>query len=63
MALLRKIFWFALFVALTFSFVILFEYGSKDFITDYPKNAQVELARLQAFTAPSKMKSQDGTGK
>ena len=60
MGLLRKLFWVALFIGLTFSFVILFEYGTKDFFKDYTKNAKVEYANFQAFTAPSKAKSVDG---
>jgi len=31
MALLRGLFWFALFIVFTFSFVVLFEYGPRDF--------------------------------
>lgn len=60
MALLNKLFWFGLFLALTFSFVILFEHGAKNFIKDFEKNARIEYASLQAYTAPSKAKSDDG---
>ncbi len=60
MGLLRKLFWVALFAVFTLSFVILFEYGTKDFIKDYSKNAKSEYARFQAFTAPAKLKTQDG---
>ncbi len=60
MGLLRKLFWVALFIAFTFSFVVLFEYGTKDFIKDFPKNAKAEYARLQAYTAPSKPSQSDG---
>jgi hypothetical protein len=45
MALLRGLFWFALFLALTFCFVVLFEYGPRDFA----KGAQKEYARVKSF--------------
>lgn len=60
MGLLRKLFWFSLFVAFTFCFVVLFEYGAKDFFKNFPKNAETEIARFQAYTAPAKLKSDDG---
>jgi hypothetical protein len=44
MALLRNIFWFGLFILLTFSFVVLFEYGPRDFT----KGAQKEYARIKS---------------
>jgi hypothetical protein len=56
MALLRSLFWVALFVFFTFSFVVLFEYGTHDFVPGFQK----EFARLKAFvvqaTKPSKPK-------
>jgi hypothetical protein len=45
MALLRGIFWFALFLVLTFCFVVLFEYGPCDFSS----GAQKEYVRVKAF--------------
>jgi hypothetical protein len=45
MALLRGIFWFGLFLALTFCFVVLFEYGPRDFAN----GAQKEYARIKSF--------------
>jgi hypothetical protein len=45
MALLRGIFWLALFVVLTFCFVVLFEYGPRDFAN----GAQKEYARVKTF--------------
>jgi len=45
MALLRGIFWFGLFLVLTFCFVVLFEYGPRDFA----KGAQKEYARVKSF--------------
>jgi len=45
MALLRSIFWFGLFILLTFCFVVLFEYGPRDF----KNGAQKEYARIQSI--------------
>jgi hypothetical protein len=44
MAFLRSIFWFALFILLTFCFVVLFEYGPRDFTT----GAQKEYTRIKS---------------
>ncbi|HEX8371385.1 MAG TPA: hypothetical protein VF585_01275 [Chthoniobacterales bacterium] len=60
MGLLRKLFWVALFVVFTFSFVILFEHGTENFFRDFSKNAQLEYARLEAYTAPATLKQDDG---
>ena len=45
MALLRGLFWFALFLVLTFCFVVLFEYGPRDFAS----GAQKEYARIKSI--------------
>jgi hypothetical protein len=45
MALLRGIFWLALFVVLTFCFVVLFDYGPRDFAD----GAQKEYARVKTL--------------
>jgi hypothetical protein len=45
MALLRGLFWVALFLALTFCFVVLFDYGPRDFVS----GAQKEYARVKSF--------------
>ena len=45
MAVLRGLFWFALFLVLTFCFVVLFEYGPRDFVN----GAQKEYARVKSF--------------
>jgi len=45
MALLRGLFWIVLFVLLTFCFVVLFEYGPRDFTS----GAQKEYARVKSF--------------
>jgi len=46
MALIRKLFWVALFLVSTFGFVVLFDYGT----VNYVKNAQLEYANLKKFT-------------
>ena len=45
MALLRGLFWFALFLVLIFCFVVLFEYGPRDFTN----GAQKEYARIKSL--------------
>jgi len=45
MLLLRALFWFALFIVFTFGFVVLFEYGPRDFATGVHK----EYARVKSF--------------
>ncbi len=37
MGLIRSLFWFLLFVFFTFSFVVLFEYGTADFASGFEK--------------------------
>jgi hypothetical protein len=55
MALLRGLFWFGLFIVFTFCFVVLFEYGPRDFA----KGVQKEYARVKAFV----VKQTEGVGK
>ena len=45
MALLRGLFWLILFVVLAFGFVVLFEYGPRDFANGFQK----EFARVKSF--------------
>jgi hypothetical protein len=45
MALLRTLFWVALFLVFTFSFVVLFEYGTHDFVPGFQK----EFQRMKTF--------------
>jgi hypothetical protein len=45
MAMLRGLFWIVLFVFFTFCFVVLFEYGTHDFVTGFQK----EFQRAKAF--------------
>ena len=44
MAFLRGLFWFALFLVLTFCFVVLFEYGPRNF----RNGAQKEYVRIKS---------------
>ena len=53
MALLRTIFWVALFLFFTFSFVVLFEYGTSDFTTGFKK----EFERLKTFVTSQTSKA------
>jgi hypothetical protein len=52
MALLRGLFWFVLFVFFTFCFVVLFEYGTHDFVTGFQK----EFERVQAYVMQASKK-------
>ena len=60
MGLIRSLFWVVLFVFFTFSFVVLFEYGTTDFVTGFQK----EFARVTKFVQeaahPAKKKKGDG---
>ena len=55
MALLRGLFWFGLYILFTFCFVVLFEYGPRD----YAKGVQKEYARVKSFV----VKQTEGIGK
>ena len=59
MRLIRSLFWVVLFVFFTFSFVVLFEYGTTDFVTGFQK----EFARVTKFVQeaeqPAKKKKSD----
>jgi len=56
MALFRKLFWVALFVVSTFGFVVLFDYGT----VNYVKNAKTEYENLkQAMGWQPKPKKDD----
>jgi hypothetical protein len=55
MIVLRGLFWFALFVILAFCFVVLFEYGPRDFT----HGVQKEYARVKSFV----VKKTEGIGK
>ena len=45
MALLRGLFWVVLFVFFTFCFVVLFEYGTHDFVSGFQK----EIEKVKSF--------------
>ena len=45
MALLRGVLWFVLFIVLTFCFVVMFEYGPRNFAN----GAQKEYSRMKSF--------------
>ena len=45
MALIRGLFWVVLFVFFTFCFVVLFEYGTHDFVSGFQK----EFERVKSF--------------
>ncbi len=45
MGVIRSLFWFVLFVLFTFSFVVLFEYGTTDFVSGFQK----EFHRVTKF--------------
>jgi hypothetical protein len=54
MALLRGLFWLVLFIVLAFSFVILFEYGPREFVN----GSQKEFARVKSFVVKQTEKIQ-----
>ena len=54
MALLRGLFWLVLFVVLAFCFVVLFEYGPRDFANGCRK----EFARVKSFVVEQTEKIQ-----
>jgi len=55
MALLRGLFWFALFLFFTFSFIVLFEYGTHDFANGFQK----EFVRVKSFVMKQTDKAQN----
>ncbi len=54
MALLRGLLWLVLFVVLAFCFVVLFEYGPRNFTTGFQK----EFARVKTFVVKQTEKVQ-----
>jgi len=55
MAVLRGVFWLILFMLFTFCFVVLFEYGPRNFVN----GVQKEYARVKSFV----VKQAEGIGK
>jgi hypothetical protein len=54
MALFRGLFWFVLFIVLAFCFVVLFEYGPRNFANGFQK----EFARVKSFVMKEAGKAQ-----
>src|SRR6266480_2078101 len=58
MAFLRGLFWFALFIVFTFCFVVLFEYGPRDFASgdqkEYPRVKTVVVKQTEKIGKPKK---------
>jgi len=58
MALLRGLFWFALFIVFTFCFVVLFEYGPRDFTggvqKEYLRVKSVVVKQTEKIGKPKK---------
>jgi hypothetical protein len=54
--LIRTLFWFLLFVFFTFSFVVLFEYGTADFASGFQKEFHRVTNFVQEKIQPAKKK-------
>lgn len=59
MALIRNLFWTAIFLAATFAFTVLFEHGP----ANYLENARKEAAALQGMFGKKVEKAKDGSAK
>jgi len=59
MALLRKLFWFSLFVLSAFAFTVLFEHGT----TDYMENARKEFDYLSQMAGVKPARKTDESHK
>lgn len=59
MALLRKLFWFAMFLISTFCFVVLFEHGPRDFAS----SATTEFDNLKRFYGTKVERKKDESDK
>jgi hypothetical protein len=59
MATLRSLFWFALFLAATFTFTVLFEHGTSDF----QANSKKEFDYLSEMIGAKQAKKKDESGK
>ncbi|MGB8340883.1 MAG: hypothetical protein WCE51_04785 [Chthoniobacterales bacterium] len=57
MSLIRSLFWFLLFVFFTFSFVVLFQYGTSDFVPGFKKefHRAVEFVEKKIHPPPKKI--------
>ena len=56
MGVIRTLFWVLLFVFFTFSFVVLFEYGTSDFVPGFKKEFDRVTAFVQEAVHPAKKK-------
>jgi hypothetical protein len=61
MALLRGLFWFVLFAFFTFCFVVLFEYGTHDFVSGF--QTEFEHVKTYAIAAAKPTPKPDPKGK
>lgn len=61
MSLIRGLFWILLFAFFTFCFVVLFEYGTRDFTTGFQK--ELEKVKTFAVNAAHPSKDKDKKGK
>ena len=52
--LIRKLFWFSLFLVSTFAFLVLFEHGTDDFLKNAEKDYQAYKTALLAKPEPKK---------
>ena len=59
MGLLRSLCWFLLFVFFTFSFVVLFEYGTSDFVNGFEKEFNRVSNYVQNTIQPAKKKTDE----
>jgi hypothetical protein len=59
MALIRTLFWTAIFLASTFAFTVLFEHGP----TDYVQNAKKEASILRAMATAKPERKKDDSDK
>lgn len=59
MALIRKLFWVALFLVSTFGFVVLFDYGT----TNYVQSAKLEFENLRKFVGWQPQHKKDDSDK
>lgn len=55
MSLLRSLFWIALFAFFTFCFVVLFEYGTRDFKSGF----KTEFEKVKTFVSQATQPSKD----
>ena len=53
MSLLRGLFWLVLFVFFTFCFVVLFEYGTHDFVNGFQKEFERVKTYAMEFNKPT----------